>query len=173
VAPPATARQHRRLEHIARGLALRAEELAGAVAAAEKALAAAEGKDEQAEARRKLARARRDLAECREILAEHVAALRAADNGAAAERAGAEARRAAEARAVLGRLRRRARLFELAAVEAEGNLYESAGTPEASQARWEVEALRKIRDRLRERVRAYEAELREGRPEGPPAPTGG
>ena len=161
----------RGLAHITRGLELRAAELAEAV---EKARRQAEKLNEADRARAQvpISVARSDLAECRSLLAEYRARLAAAvqsepaDGGDrttpdAESTSNANAAEIERAEAALARLRARLRFFTAAAVEAEGGLFEEAGTTEATDARWELEAVRKIRDELRRRVAAHEQRLAE------------
>ncbi len=175
-AGPSAPPDARALAHVVRGLELRVGELTLAVGEAEKALAGAEGDAARAKAAADLDAARRQVQEARRLHAAYQSVLDRARPPAAAHAAQArdKAREIAALQASLGRLRARLRLFQAAVVEAEGGLFEDAGSPDAADARWELEALRKIRDELLRQVAAHEKRLGEltGSPQAD-APPGG
>jgi len=161
----------RRLKHIAAGLTLQRAALAEQVANAEKQLEESAGKPGEADARAKLAEARRDMQECTQLLAEYDAALRLAEIQAKHDEQeqpnrpdGSDAEREARIRnleALLFQLRQQAVFFDLASVETEGSLFEEAGTADAPDTRWRLEAIRRIRQDLQRQIAACEKKLSE------------
>ncbi|MFW6133515.1 MAG: hypothetical protein ACOC8F_06420 [Planctomycetota bacterium] len=153
-APPIGARH--RAEHIAAGLALRVEELTERVERAEAAADEAAGTDGEADARARLNAARVRLDECRALLREYRARLGLLGTDAPRRASGEEARRL---RARLRALRSRVALFDLAVVDAEGELHSQSGSDDAHAARWDLEAVRGLRRALLAEIAAVERRL--------------
>ncbi len=149
----------RRLRHVVAGLELRVEQLSKGVSRAEASLKEAVGTPDEPAARATLDALRRDLGECRDVLDEYEQRLRAAQSLPPAVDAGDGDPEARRLERRLRELRGRLALFELATVDAEGELFAAAGTGDAHAARWDLEAIRGIREALEAEIAATEARL--------------
>ncbi|MBS3734442.1 MAG: hypothetical protein KGY99_05895 [Phycisphaerae bacterium] len=154
--PPLGARG--RTEHIAGGLALRVAQLAERVVDAEADVSEAAGTPAEAAAQQRLDAAHRRLAECRALLNEYRArlALSASD-----PTGGAEADEVHRLRRRLRALQSRLALFDLATIDAEGELFAQAGRDDAHAARWDLEAVKRMRRALEAEIAAVRRRLSE------------